>query len=164
MFEKDLRDFSIIQRWTDFQVHHRQSLGDHSHLVAIYADQIAAFFNWSGDRAALLRYTLWHNAAELCPGDLALPFPEREWEAPADPELLAIVKLADQLDGVFYLSQEVGDGNTAFKPVLAHAITRLADTIEALPFPETERKKFSGTLTKSVTELMHAGRITRILG
>src|SRR5215467_5545220 len=40
----EIQDFSTNERWETFQRRRRQSLGEHSHNVAIYADQIASFY------------------------------------------------------------------------------------------------------------------------
>ena len=154
MFERGIRDFEIIERWGIVRAHRRGSVAAHSHRVAIYADQIAEFISWKGDRAALLRFALWHDAFELVTGDMPGPvkrmlidpvrakrveadilssmFPGMEWTHPG-PEVCAIVKVADCIDELLWLIVEFRMGNDMLQTVMNDSAKRLEAKMKELP-------------------------------
>lgn len=135
MFERELRDLSFVKRWQILRSNRSQSVAEHSYYVAVYADQIATYFKWQGDRTALLRYALWHDAAEVATGDIPGPvkrrlvdpkrlaaleveyltavFPGNEWVLPDDIEVRAIVSLANCIDEIFWVGTETQMGNNS---------------------------------------------------
>lgn len=155
MFEREIRDLSFVPRWTTVRAIHRQSVAEHSLFVAIYADQIATFINWSGDRTALLRYALWHDVGETISGDIPGPvkramgirdsleafnashlmrrFPMCEWIDPVDSELRAIVKVANCAEELFWLASEIQMGNQTMGRVFDDAHDRMTKCTPFLP-------------------------------
>lgn len=154
MFERSIRDAEIIERWGIVRAHRRGTMGAHSHRVVIYADQIAEFIDWRGDKGALLRYAAWHDMDEVVTGDMPGPvkrrlidptklaiftktqmtrlFPSLAWLCPGD-EVAAIVKVADCLDEVLWLVIEQRMGNDMLQTVYNDSQERLFRKIETLP-------------------------------
>ena len=153
MLEPEVRNLAFIPRWTTVHKVQGQDDAQHSHVVAVYADQLAEYFKWNGDRAALIRYALWHDIGELASGDMPGPFKRRvvdeqkytelvngwlagifiggEWKKPDDPTLLSIVKLADCIDEVLWVHYKSGP------PQVVHdATVRMHAALAALPFSE----------------------------
>src|SRR5215470_17911813 len=152
MFEREIQDFSTTERWETFQRRRRQSLGEHSHNVAIYADQIATFFDWQGDRGALLRFAIWHHAVQIL--NIA-DLPEHT-KVRADSELMPIIKVADHLDAIFYLSLEVRDGgDPVFKRILTRVTAQLPNLIAALPFSDDTKLGFTRIVDSAIDNHQH---------
>ena len=153
MFERDLRDLTGIQRWTIVPSLHGQNVAEHSFMVAVYADQLATYFGWNGDRGALLRYALWHDVEELFTGDVPRPvkyktfggearkwldawltksFPKGEWRKPDDAVLTGLVRLADCVDAVLWVRHAGNDHSN----LLVALHKRFMAVLSALPFAE----------------------------
>ena len=178
MFEREVRDFSTIKRWTTFRAVHRHSLAEHSFYVALYADQIATFIQSKCDRSILLRYCLWHDVEELLSGDLPGPykravgnaekarefemmhnmsrFTGAEWQVPKDDEIIAIVKLANAIDEVMYLATEHQMGNGNVPKLLEQSFNRAVRAIRRLKLEE--EKEFN------LLEIFHAAMTEHKIG
>lgn len=161
MLEREIRDMEIIQRWTIVRSHRQQNLAAHSCMVAIYADQIATYFMWQGDRAALMRYALWHDIEETFTGDIPGPwkrrlgdahkkevvqqlfvqFPGEEWLPPNKDNIDKIVKVANCLDEVFWVAIEDKMGNP-LNELFKQARGRLETAIGQLPFIQADIETF----------------------
>jgi 5'-deoxynucleotidase len=174
MFENEIMNFEIIERWGIVRMHRRGSVGAHSQRVAIYADQIATTLGLDpADRYAVIRYALWHDAAEVFTGDLPSPlkhhlidpealldyeteeladrFPGGEW----DDGLLSnaarsIVKLADLLDAALWLVVEKRMGNTLIGTVYDDVVRALHLAIEELPGSVEQRLAVSSAVTDAL--------------
>ena len=73
-FENEIRNASIIERWGIVRMHRRPTMGEHSHRVAIYADQIAQILNLSPlTRYEIVVLALWHDMPEEFTGDIQGP-------------------------------------------------------------------------------------------
>lgn len=161
-FKRELRDLAWVPRWGILRVNRRQSVAEHTFFVVAYADQIADFIGWSGDRGLLLRLAWRHDLSECFMSDLPGPSkravidPQKYadfvsdnmkrrfgFEEPsvenAPQECLAIIKVADLIDECLYLAGEVQSGNRAAEPVLIHnSRPRLDAAIWNLPGAHNE--------------------------
>lgn len=141
MFERELRDLSFVPRWSIARVLNRQTLDQHHFFVGVYALKIAEHLNLSdGQKLALAKLALYHDWKELISGDtpgpvkhhmhdedkssmfLSSEMRKRFKNGPygggfimdkMDPVVYAVMKLADMLDGAFYLLTEMQMGNKA---------------------------------------------------
>lgn len=137
MFEREYRDLTFVPRWSIIRTIKTQSVAEHSYYVAIYAEQLAQFIGWKGDYAELLRQALVHDLDEILTGDIVGPakkhfvdkerhhdyvctelnnrftFNRRWLEPDEEKEIIALIKLADGLDELFYLCVERQMGNTS---------------------------------------------------
>lgn len=138
-FEREWRDMAYVPRWSIVRVNRRQNLAEHCFYVTLYAMQIADLIEWTGPRGDLMKYALIHDVAELELGDVpgftkaALArgsvddmertiiqnkFPDNfeyiDWlDKPptwAD-DIVKIVKVADVMDCVMYICEEIQSGN-----------------------------------------------------
>lgn len=153
MFERELRDVSHVFRWGTSRAIHRQSVADHSYYVAIYSDQIATQIDWQGDRAALMRYALWHDVEETVTGDIVGPvkrvikssslstlatdhlyqrFPDGEWLKPDDQDIKKIVALANVVEEIFWLASEMQMGNMTLRAVYINSQSRMREKVKEL--------------------------------
>jgi len=149
-----------VKRWHIVQTSREQTLAEHSFAVAVIAGSLAAAMRWKGllqdsGKLKLLQWSLAHDIIEVRTGDVPTPF-KRDLEAVGgvgimekaedrvDSETMgayrqvkgsdieAIVKLADQIEAIFFL-QDNGAGAHA-KLVLDGLRAILADMVN-----ETER-------------------------
>ena len=126
-----------VRRWHIVQTSREQTLAEHSFAVAVIAGSLAAAMRWSdllhdSGKLKLLQWSLAHDIIEVRTGDMPTPF-KRELEAVGgkgivekaedrvDAETMAeyrkirgtdietIVKLADQIEAIFFL-QDNGVG------------------------------------------------------
>lgn len=189
MLEREIRDFSTVMRWTIVRSIHRQSIGEHSHAVAIYADQIARFFKWGGDYGALMRYALWHDTLEIASGDAPGPykrmverhmsrdeldrlrdaeialmriyFADQEWLCENE-EVYCIIKMADTLDEMFWLLTEKRLGNGTLTSLTDQAMFRVHRAFDKLPFIRARKDEFWSIVMDAITE--HREGQFRIVG
>lgn len=132
---RHLRTLEHVPRWNIARVLKRQSVLEHSALVASYAEAIAERIGWKGDYYKLIKYALQHDWPEVVTGDTPSPFKKAvidvdklaEFEADVlrrylrtepeevDTEVKAIVKLADIIESILYLSSEIALGNTTVR-------------------------------------------------
>jgi len=75
MFERELVDSMFLDRWTIVRTINRQSVAEHTFLVAHYANDIAVCLGIDPKmHLGLLQFCLWHDAAdEIFTGDLPGP-------------------------------------------------------------------------------------------
>lgn len=148
-----------VKRWHIVQTHRQQTLAEHSFAVAVIAGSLAASMGYKGLlhdrlRLQLLQNALSHDLIEVRTGDIPTPF-KRELEKVAGPgvveraedlvdrdhsgsmrqsegtEIEAIVKLADQIEAIFFL-QDNGYGQHALEVLdsLRRILATMVDTIE----------------------------------
>lgn len=132
-FEREWRDLNVLPRWSLVRVNRRQSVAEHSYYVVLYAMQVAELIHWGGSRADLVRWALVHDAPELEIGDIpgftkkavfdgadldalerrvfAYKFPKYQAWYTAPDDVAAIVKVADIMDCVAYICEEIQSGN-----------------------------------------------------
>lgn len=130
------RELAYVPRWGIFRRNRDQSVAEHSYYVSVYAGQIAEMVKWKGDAAMLLKAALIHDLFEGRSGDIPAPFKrqmgidekhlEAEWKyfhdnfrdqlpvlaaLRGDPQIAAIVRVADRLEGCIFLATEWMSGN-----------------------------------------------------
>lgn len=135
-FQNLWRELSYVPRWGIFRRNRDQSVAEHSYYVAVYAGQIAEMVSWKGDRGILFQACLNHDLFEGRSGDIPAPFKrqmhmdqrylEAEWDyfyanfydqlpvlaaLRGDPQIAALVRVADRLEGCLYLATEWMSGN-----------------------------------------------------
>lgn len=144
-----------VKRWHIVQTSREQTLAEHSFAVAVIAGSLAAAMRWNGllqesGKLKLLQWALAHDIIEVRTGDMPTPF-KRDLEAiggkgivekaedrvDADTmaayrqvrgtEVETIVKLADQIEAIFFL-QDNGVGAHA-KQVLDGLRAILSDMV-----------------------------------
>lgn len=141
-FRLGLREMAFVPRWGIARVTRKPSVAEHSYYVAQYADAIADIVEYEGDRAALLRWALWHDADEIVTGDIPGPIKRAlrteftadlslsmyvddlmskhfgpKGQAITNPSLwdakaTKIIKMADMLDDCMFLCEQTRGGNT----------------------------------------------------
>lgn len=131
-----------VRRWHIVQVKREQTVAEHSYAVAVIAGSLAASMKWpgllhDGHRLRLLQWSLAHDMMEVKTGDTPTPF-KRALEAAGGEgivekaeehmdrdatsayrlvkgtEIEMIVKLADQIEAIFFL-QDNGYGQHAIE-------------------------------------------------
>jgi 5'-deoxynucleotidase len=144
-----------VKRWHIVQTSREQTLAEHSFAVAVIAGSLAAAMRWNGllqesGKLKLLQWALAHDIIEVRTGDMPTPF-KRDLEAVGgkgivekaedrvDADTMAayrqvrgtdietIVKLADQIEAIFFL-QDNGVGAHA-KQVLDGLRAILSDMV-----------------------------------
>lgn len=144
-----------VRRWHIVQTSREQTLAEHSFAVAVIAGSLAAAMRWNGllqesGKLKLLQWALAHDIIEVRTGDMPTPF-KRDLEAiggkgivekaedRVDADTMAayrqirgtevemIVKLADQIEAIFFL-QDNGVGAHA-KQVLDGLRAILSDMV-----------------------------------
>lgn len=148
-----------VRRWHIVQVKREQTLAEHSFAVAVIAGSLAAAMRWPGlmhhtQQLKLLQWALSHDLIEVRTGDMPTPF-KRCLEQVGGPgivekaedvvdsdhsgayrsvrgtEIEAIVKLADQIEAIFFL-QDNGTGGHALQVLdgLRHILSEMVNDIE----------------------------------
>lgn len=156
-FSSSWRDMAHVPRWAILRKNRQQNLAEHCYYVAVYADQVARIIGWEGNYATLMRYALYHDLDETITGDIPGPAKRLAWDKKRAEDALsgvmtakygqdvvdardeapeavrAIVSVADSIDEVCYLSEEVMSGNVWVKTVLNEAFDRLKTRWMNLP-------------------------------
>lgn len=153
-----------VKRWHIVQTHREQTVAEHSYAVAVIAGSLAAAMRWNGllhdgQRLRLLQWAMSHDMMEAKTGDMPTPF-KRALEAVGGAgivdkaedwvdrdtaaayrsikgtEVEMIVKLADQIEAIFFL-QDNGYGQHAIEVLdgLRHILSSMVNDI-APKFPE----------------------------
>ena len=148
-----------VRRWHIVQVAREQTLAEHSFAVAVIAGSLAAAIRWPGlqhhsQQLQLLQWSLSHDLIEVRTGDMPTPF-KRCLEQAGGPgivekaedimdrdhsgayrsvrgtEVEMIVKLADQIEAIFFL-QDNGLGQHALQVLdgLRHILSEMVTDIE----------------------------------
>ncbi len=165
------------------RVIHRQSVAEHSYFVGVYSHLLCIAIDQQRILDRVLAYALWHDVSEATLGDTPGPVKRAlggmdEFEAAAvrtrfgddipdfciKPCVMvkAIVKLANLIDEVAYLSSEERLGNRTITKLLAHSITRLTSAKSALILLVTELAPPKAEWTKARIEQLNT-LITRVI-
>ncbi len=172
-FHSELRTAAIIPRWSVVWTLNKDTVSNHSFFVALYSYQIANLIGWRGDKSELLFNALTHDLEEVYTGDVVSPTKRaivdagrsdayvrkkmRETlpsilstldamcQSPHSENISLIVKAADRLDAVLFLTVELRMGNK-------HVFSRCQDAKQQLEEAWYRLKplNFSG---KTVAEL-----------
>lgn len=156
-FAPSWRDMAHVPRWVILRRNRQQNLAEHSYYVTLYADQVARLIGWQGDYAELMRYALYHDADETVTGDIPGPIKRVAWDkekakeridkvmtdkygldvvnaiSSAPHDVKAIVSVADAIEEVSYLVEELLSGNTWANIVRDEAKKRLKSRWQKLP-------------------------------
>lgn len=154
LFPPELRTASVVQRWSTVRTINPDSVANHSFYVVFYAIQVARLIEWPGPYADLSYMALMHDACEeTFTGDLVSPVKRailddskyanyvseqmRERLPLVEPQLDAIcssmwgssidriIKVADKVDAVIFLTLEQRMGNTVLAPLHRDAMENL---------------------------------------
>lgn len=148
-----------VRRWHIVQVAREQTLAEHSFAVAVIAGSLAAAMRWQGLmhgnlQLQLLQWSLSHDLIEVRTGDMPTPF-KRFLEQAGGPgvvekaedlvdhehmgacraikgtEVEVIVKLADQIEAIYFL-QDNGIGAHALRVLdgLREILSKMVNDIE----------------------------------
>lgn len=137
MMERELRDLAYVPRWGIVRTLRQQSTAEHSYYVTLYANDIAAFLGLPTDtQLRIVKYALWHDMDELLTGDIPGPHKRRIIDkpkakhflstamdkifgirghrdgSPHDAVVLTVVKIADMMDAINFLHEEMSMGNS----------------------------------------------------
>lgn len=160
MFDRDIRTLAFVPRWVILRLIHQQSVAEHSYFVAIYADQIADYIKWKGDRRDLLLYALQHDYGEMVSGDVPHPakvafvdkvrmreFEKKEIKQRVDSyivdpseEIVAIVAVADMVEGILFLVSEEQMGNNDGRSVIELLRDQLYKLLDHLPMNPNKKQ------------------------
>jgi len=145
LFPPELRTASVVQRWSIVRTFQPDSVSNHSFFVTFYALQVARLVNWAGPYADLSFAALLHDAEEVFISDiispvkhailddgkyanyvseqmkLRLPLVEAQLGAIHDSRwgsnIERIIKVADKVDAMIFLTIEQRMGNTVLAPL-----------------------------------------------
>ena len=147
---KDIRTLSHVPRWTIIRTLRQQSVADHSYYVVMYAGMIGQMMKIDSIRFGyLLWYAALHDLDELVTGDIPSPVkhPNGSVAMPdlspvsaheivgidpplIDEELIRIVKIADILDAVMFIGEEIRFGNQEVNELYTHLFDQLEERVE----------------------------------
>ena len=153
------RTLGGVPRWSIVRLTRPQNVLEHTALVAMYAWDIAQIIDYKGDRGELLRQCLHHDLPEVETGDLPSPIKSRisnksvigEYEdeilgrrfdirsGDVDSNMHEILKVADLLEGVLKLAEELAVGNRSVLAVLCSLTSMLFDRVDKLECSEEHR-------------------------
>jgi 5'-deoxynucleotidase YfbR-like HD superfamily hydrolase len=159
-FSMAWRDMAHVPRWVILRRQRQQYLAEHSYFVAIYAQQLCSLIGYD-EGYEVLWYALLHDIDETITGDIPGPIKraafdkERAEEVMKDVltdkfgahivadvtlvsnEVKAIVSVADSIEEICYLMEEMSMGNSNWiRPVIDEAIERLKVRWSKLPADE----------------------------
>lgn len=104
MFEREITDGRFVNRWSIVRRLREQSIAEHSHLVTVYANDIATYLGLPVEiRLAVALYAPWHDIAdEIFTGDAPGPNKRALFDAMgADAEAAHRAKLREWRDRTF---------------------------------------------------------------
>lgn len=163
-FPAELRTLSVVSRWNIVWTLTNDTVANHSFFVTLYAREIAQIINWPGPMADLMFYALMHDAEEFVTGDIVgptkreivdndrakayiqakmgerVPKQAREIDRIEHTEgwgeqIKLIVKAADRLDALLFLTMEKRLGNGVIAPLIPDMWKMMRESWNALPWP-----------------------------
>ncbi|MFH7321409.1 YfbR-like 5'-deoxynucleotidase [Desulfurivibrio sp. D14AmB] len=179
---RDIARSGHVTRWHSVRTGRDQTLAEHHYMVAMIVNHLAGRIFGDGitpdQRLTLMEYALWHDAPELLMGDLPSPLKRRvEQLCPGSANPLAqieqqiapgivslreklqefppgmiLIKLADLMDGVHFISQE-GIGHHA-KQVCLQLRAQFIDTVNRAV---GEYPKYPWPVAKELLDQMENG-------
>lgn len=131
--EPEVRDLDYVPRWSIVRKVHHQSVASHIYFVARYAMQIAELMQVPV-RQEFMWAILTHEDDELHSGDIPQPFKQKHGlQSPPIKGLLEteqwILKVADILESVLFLADEIAMGNTTMLVPYQHLRDRLFNKV-----------------------------------
>lgn len=155
LFPPELRTAAVVQRWSIVRTFNPDSVSNHSFFVAFYSLQIARLINWAGPHADLTFVALMHDIEETITGDIVSPVKHAIIDEGASDNFISeqmksrlplvetqlgvimesawgssierIVKVADKVDAVLYLTTEIRMGNAVLQPLYNDALKNLQE-------------------------------------
>lgn len=145
MFQREIRDFSTVPRWTTLRTIRQQNIAEHSFYVMVYTRQIINYLDMQLLMLVALEYAMYHDGEETFSGDtpgpwkrlsedatkasvaarrlMAKRFPEWD-DGPVHDIVKWVVKLANLVDEIAFLGNEFQMGNRNVTGVAANTMER----------------------------------------
>lgn len=161
-FPAELRTLSVVSRWNIVWTLTNDTVANHSFFVTLYAREIAQILSWPGPMADLMFYALMHDAEEFVTGDIVGPTKREivdnkrakayiqakmEQRVPKQArelhdlehstygdDIKLIVKAADRLDALLFLTMEKRLGNGVIAPLIPDMWKMMRESWDALPW------------------------------
>ena len=169
---RELRDLAHVPRWGIARLIRGQSVAEHSFFVACYAMQIGDELQLSFNGDELIRWALIHDVDESFMSDIPGPSKrsvvdrfkyahytdagsvKRFGFAPSHCQghIKQIVKLADLIDEVMFLSGELQMGNQAILAPLMSANERMFLALKAIDCDEELKTNFRIKLSRATQQ------------
>lgn len=168
MFEREYRLMSHVPRWSIVRQIKGQNVAEHSYFVALYVSQICDVLEFDMETKWLsIEAALYHDLDETFTGDIPGPskrsmvdpdktlaftnkmlverfngYGFRQVERKKITGIPLIIKLADLVDEVMYLSTEFQMGNASVEAPLSSSRTRMYQALDALAdgYPQCKDK------------------------
>lgn len=157
MLERDLRNMATVMRWGIVPTTRQQNLAEHSYFVTMYANDICLMAGVTDEiRLSVLKSALGHDLDEIFTCDVPGPhkrhvmiansnwlhkamekvfeYKAQRWGSKIDHLALVktIVKVADILESVLYLIEEMRMGNTNVAEHEAVLFAKLGEMLDRL--------------------------------
>lgn len=121
---KKARRLSIVPRWSIIPTIRQQNVAEHSFQVAVLTKYLLKFHEDATDNhftREALSYALEHDEEEAVKGDMpGGPVIKRDFKALTSErgQVWAVVKMADMLEAMIFLEEEVALGNEQVMPII----------------------------------------------
>ena len=153
MFSYYERMLAVVPRWSIAPRLNPQSVAEHSYFVTLYTDKLTMILGWSpAQRHEAVAYALRHDMVEAQTGDTPGPIKRlvvdkrklkqfekkfflrlgQDYRAEENEEIKMVVKAADLIDELFWVSLETQMGNRLLEPLRAKVIKRLNSALGLL--------------------------------
>lgn len=152
---RNYRTLGAVPRWSILRLVRPQTVLEHTALVALYASDICQLCELDDYTPEAVVLALRHDLPEVEMGDLPSPV-KRRISNPETIELYEdeiferrfnmghpfsdtahdVVKVADLLEAVLKLTEELAAGNRSVEKVLHGLTAMLRDKVSRLPYPE----------------------------
>lgn len=164
------RTLGGVPRWSIVRLSRQQNVLEHTALVAMYAYDIAQIIDYDGDIGELLVQCLQHDLPEVETGDLPSPVKSAisnksaigEYEddimrrrfgvhtGAVDAKMHEILKVADLLEGVLKLTEELTCGNRSVLAVLSSLTSLLFERVAKMEISEEKRDKLQAAVEVAI--------------
>ncbi len=171
---RNYRTLGSVPRWSIVRLTRPQNVLEHTALVAMYAYDIARILDYRGDMGELLRQCLHHDLPEVETGDLPSPIKARIsnkttigqyeddilqrrfdiLEVSVDSNMHEILKVADLLEGVLKLTEELANGNRGVMAVLCSLTSMLFERVSKLEFDDDKKRALLVAVEEAIRDEM----------
>jgi 5'-deoxynucleotidase YfbR-like HD superfamily hydrolase len=146
------RDMMDVKRWAIVPTLRKQSIAEHQYLVMLYVMDICKITN-TALSVPLLIYAALHDADELHSGDIPTPYKDpgtiydrkgyaKRYKDKLTIKELDIVKLADMIEAVMFLIDELKSGNKKVLSILRKSSKEAIDFAGKLDMKEATSNIF----------------------